>query len=47
MSPAIAQGLDQAADFGLHLTLSHQFPSQLLDKGDNGRQVYNSVMANA
>jgi len=29
------------------LTLSHQFPSQLLDQGDNGRQVYNSVMANA
>src|SRR4029077_15347159 len=33
--------------FGLHLTIAHQFPNQLLDRGENGRRVYNSIMENA
>ncbi|MCI0560265.1 MAG: type IV secretory system conjugative DNA transfer family protein, partial [Nitrososphaera sp.] len=39
--------LDEARGFGLHVTMAHQFPNQLLDRGDNGRRVYNSVMENA
>jgi hypothetical protein len=27
--------------------MAHQFPNQLLDRGDNGRRVYNSIMENA
>ena len=45
ISPAMAETLDQAAGFGLHMTLAHQFPSQLL-KNDQGKQLYNSVLAN-
>jgi hypothetical protein len=30
-----------------HLTMAHQFPNQLLDRGENGRRVYNSIMENA
>lgn len=45
VTPAMAETLDQASGFGLHMTLAHQFPSQLL-KSDQGRQLYNSVMAN-
>ncbi|MDF2435247.1 MAG: hypothetical protein JWP44_4878, partial [Mucilaginibacter sp.] len=45
ITPAMAETLDQASGFGLHMTLAHQFPSQLL-RNDQGRQIYNSVMAN-
>jgi Type IV secretion-system coupling protein DNA-binding domain len=45
LTPAMAETLDQASGFGLHMTLAHQFPSQLL-RNEQGRQVYNSVMAN-
>src|SRR5947209_1344146 len=45
VSPSIAETLDQASGFGLHLTFAHQFPSQLL-KTQEGKQLYNSVLAN-
>lgn len=47
VSPTIAQNLDEARGFGLHLTLAHQFPDQLLNAGPHGKQVYDSVTANA
>lgn len=47
VTPTIADNLDEARGFGLHLTLAHQFPNQLLDRGENGRRVYNSIMENA
>jgi hypothetical protein len=47
VTPTIAESLDQARGFGLHLTLVNQFPRQLLHAGANGAQVYDSVMANA
>lgn len=47
VTPTIAENLDEARGFGLHLTLAHQFPKQLLDAGVHGRRVYNSVMENA
>jgi len=47
ISPTIAENLDEARGFGLHFTMAHQFPNQLLDRGDNGRRIYNSIMENA
>src|ERR1043165_219677 len=47
VTPTIAENLDEARGFGLHFTLAHQFPNQLLDRGENGRRVYNSIMENA
>jgi hypothetical protein len=47
ITPTIAQNLDQARGFGLHLTLANQFPRQILHAGANGAQVYDSIMANA
>jgi hypothetical protein len=47
VTPTIAENLDEARGFGLHLTTAHQFPNQLLDRGPNGRRVYNSIMENA
>ncbi len=47
ITPTMAENLDEARGFGLHLTMAHQFPCQLLDRGDNGRRVFNSVMENA
>ena len=47
VTPTLGENLDEAGGFGLHLTMAHQFPSQLLDRGEAGRKVYNSVMANA
>jgi hypothetical protein len=47
VTPTIADNLDEARGYGLHLTMAHQFPNQLLDRGDNGRRVYNSIMENA
>lgn len=47
ISPTIAENLDEARGFGLHLTMAHQFPNQLLDRGENGKRVYNSIMENA
>jgi hypothetical protein len=47
ITPTIAEGLDEARGYGLHMTMAHQFPNQLLDRGENGRRVYNSIMENA
>src|SRR5690606_26793132 len=47
VTPTIAENLDQARGFGLHLTLTHQFPMQLKDEGRAGLKVYHSVMENA
>jgi hypothetical protein len=47
ITPTIAENLDQARGFGLHLTLANQFPRQILHAGANGAQVYDSVMGNA
>lgn len=47
ITPTIAEGLDEARGFGLHLTMAHQFPKQLRDAGDHGKRLYNSVMENA
>lgn len=47
VSPTLAQNLAEAAGFGLHLTLSHQFPSQLLNQGAHGKSVYDEVIGNA
>jgi hypothetical protein len=47
VTPTIAKNLDQAAGYGLHLTLANQFPSQVFSAGAHGQQVFNSIMANA
>jgi hypothetical protein len=47
VTPTIAENLDEARGYGLHLTMAHQFPNQLLDRGDSGKRVYNSIMENA
>lgn len=47
VTPTISENLDEARGYGLHLTIAHQFPNQLLDRGPNGRRVYNSIMENA
>jgi Type IV secretion-system coupling protein DNA-binding domain len=47
LTPTLAKNLDQSRGFGIHWTLSHQFPAQLRDDGDNGCRIYNSVMENA
>lgn len=47
VTPTISDNLDEARGYGLHLTMAHQFPNQLLDRGENGKRVYNSIMENA
>ena len=47
VTPTMAQNLDQARGFGLHLTLAHQFPNQVLHAGAHGQQVFDSIMENA
>lgn len=47
LSPALAESMDQAAGFGLRLILSHQYPTQLLNRGPQGKAIYDSVMQNA
>ncbi|HVT27121.1 MAG TPA: type IV secretion system DNA-binding domain-containing protein [Lacipirellulaceae bacterium] len=47
ITPTIADNLDEARGYGIHMTMAHQFPNQLLDRGENGRRVYNSIMENA
>jgi hypothetical protein len=47
ITPTIAENLDQARGYGIHLTLANQFPRQILHAGANGAKVYDSVMANA
>lgn len=47
VTPTIAENLDEARGYGIHCTLAHQFPNQLLDRGPDGKRIYNSVMENA
>lgn len=47
ISPTIAENLDQSRGFGLSWTMAHQFPLQLLDRGEYGQQLWHSVMENA
>jgi hypothetical protein len=47
LTPTIAENLDQARGFGLHLTLAHQFPKQLSNAGARGKMIWDSVMENA
>jgi hypothetical protein len=50
VTPTIAENLDEARGFGfgLHLTLAHQYPSQLIEASrDYGQRLYESVMENA
>src|ERR671931_1555117 len=48
VSPTIAANLDEARGFGLHLTLAHQFPSQLVNASrEHGQGLYESVIENA
>jgi len=44
LNPAIATQLAQARGMGLHLTLAHQFPSQLTSKGPVGEQIHHAVL---
>jgi hypothetical protein len=47
VTPTISDNLDEARGYGIHLTMAHQCPKQLLDRGENGRRLYNSIMENA
>jgi hypothetical protein len=48
VSPTIAENLDEARGFGLHLTLAHQYPSQLIEASrEYGQRLYESIMENA
>ena len=47
ISPTIAENLDQSRGFGLSWTMAHQFPMQLLDRGEYGKQLWHSVIENA
>lgn len=47
VSPTISENLDEARGFGLHLTMTHQFPNQLRNAGEHGQRLYDSVMENA
>ncbi len=47
VTETMAENLDQARGYGLHLTLAHQYPKQLKHAGPAGEKVYDSVMANA
>jgi hypothetical protein len=48
VAPTIAENLDEARGFGLHLTLAHQYPSQLIEASrEYGQRLYESVMENA
>lgn len=47
VTPMMGRALSEARGYGLHMTLAHQYPSQLLEKSTHGKGVFNSVMANA
>ncbi|WP_396434551.1 type IV secretory system conjugative DNA transfer family protein [Limnohabitans sp.] len=46
ITPTIAENLDEARGFGLHLTLANQFPSQLSGEGVRGQRLLSSVRSN-
>ena len=47
ITPTIADNLDQARGFGLHLTLANQYPKRLINAGAHGQAMYDSILANA
>ncbi len=47
VSPTLAKSLAEASGFGLHLTMSHQFLTQLANEGPHGKAVYDEVLGNA
>jgi hypothetical protein len=47
ITPTMADNLDEARGYGLHMTMAHQFPLQLLSRGESGKRVYDSIMENA
>ena len=47
ITPTIADNLDQARGFGLHLTLANQYPKRLINAGPHGQAMYDSILANA
>ncbi len=47
ITPTIADNLDQARGFGLHLTLANQYPKRLINAGAHGQAMYDSIIANA
>jgi hypothetical protein len=47
ITPTIADNLDQARGFGLHLTLANQYPKRLINAGPHGQAMYDSIIANA
>jgi hypothetical protein len=47
ITPTMAEGLAEARGFGLHLTMAHQFPNQLLSRGEHGKRLFDEVMENA
>jgi len=47
VTPAIAEGLDQARGFGIHATLANQHMGQLRHRGEIGELIHDSVMENA
>jgi hypothetical protein len=47
ITPTIAEDLDQARGYGLHLTLANQFPRQFINAGAHGQAMYDSILANA
>jgi len=46
VTPTLARNLNEARGYGLSLCMAHQYPMQLQDAGENGKQLYNAVMAN-
>jgi hypothetical protein len=46
VTPTMSKQLSEARGFGLHLTMSHQFPRQLVHKGQHGEELLDSVMGN-
>ncbi|MFT3787354.1 MAG: TraM recognition domain-containing protein [Tepidisphaeraceae bacterium] len=47
INPAMAQSLDEARGYGLHMTMAQQYPTQLRNDGPAGQSVYDSVLTNA
>jgi type IV secretory pathway TraG/TraD family ATPase VirD4 len=47
VTPTIAESLDEARGFGLHMCMAHQYPTQLLNQGAYGKALYDSMIVNA
>lgn len=44
ITPTIAQNLEEARGFGLHLTLANQYPSQFKNAGSSGQAMYDAIL---